>query len=98
MTRFLKSRTTLGVRSVPDAIDFYEKAVGFAVITTMGEPPTFALIGNGEAGLGYRLTARTLLKASVRSDRWDVPPEMRSFLGNGTALALQLSQSFDVVR
>ena len=52
MTRFLKSRTTLGVRSVPDAIDFYEKAVGFAVITTMGEPPTFALIGNGEAGLG----------------------------------------------
>ena len=53
---------------------------------------------NGEAGLGYRLTSRALLKASVRSDRWDVPPEMRAFLGNGTALALQLSQSFDVVR
>ena len=53
---------------------------------------------DGEAGVGYRLTSRTLLKASVRSDRWDVPPEMRSFLGNGTALALQLSQSFDVVR
>ena len=53
---------------------------------------------NGEAGLGYRLTSRALLKASVRSDRWDVPPEMRSFLGNGTAFALQLSQSFDVVR
>jgi len=53
---------------------------------------------NGEAGLGYRLTSRALLKASVRSDRWDVPPEMRSFLGNGTALALQWSQSFDVVR
>jgi hypothetical protein len=53
---------------------------------------------NGEAGLGYRLTSRALLKASVRSDRWDVPPEMRSFLRNGTAFALQLSQSFDVVR
>jgi len=53
---------------------------------------------DGEAGVGYRLTPRTLLKASVRRDRWDVPPEMRSFLGNGTALALQLSQSFDVVR
>jgi len=53
---------------------------------------------NGEAGLGYRLTSRALLKASVRSDRWDVPPAMRSFLGNGTAFALQLSQSFDVVR
>ena len=53
---------------------------------------------NGEAGLGYRVTSRTLLKASVRSDRWDVAPEMRSFLGNGTAVALQFSQSFDVVR
>jgi len=53
---------------------------------------------DGEAGLGYRLTSRTLLKASVRGDRWDVPPEMRSFLGNGTAFALQLSQAFDVVR
>jgi hypothetical protein len=53
---------------------------------------------DGEAGVGYRLTSQTLLKASVRADRWDVPPEMRSFLGNGTALALQLSQSFDVVR
>lgn len=53
---------------------------------------------DGEAGLGFRVTSRTLVKASVRSDRWDVPPEMRAFLGNGTALALQLSQSFDVVR
>ena len=53
---------------------------------------------DGEAGLGYRLTSRTLLKASVRRDYWDGPPEMRSCLGNGTALALQLSQTFDVVR
>jgi len=53
---------------------------------------------DGEAGVGYRLTSQTLLKASVRADRWDVPQEMRSILGNGTALALQLSQSFDVVR
>ena len=53
---------------------------------------------DGEAGAGYRLTSRTLLKASVRADRWDVPPEMRSFLGNGTALALQLSQTFDAAR
>jgi predicted enzyme related to lactoylglutathione lyase len=52
MARFLKSRTTLGVRDVLASIDFYEKAVGFTVLTTMGEPPTFALIGHGEAGLG----------------------------------------------
>ncbi|MDQ1478995.1 MAG: hypothetical protein QOE62_4224 [Actinomycetota bacterium] len=52
MTRFLKSRTTLGVRDVPTSIDFYEKAVGFTVLTTMGEPPTFALLGLGDTGLG----------------------------------------------
>lgn len=50
--RFLKSRTTLGVRDVRASIDFYERAVGFSVIVTMGEPPTFAMIGDGDAGLG----------------------------------------------
>jgi len=53
---------------------------------------------DAEAGIGFRVTSRTLVKASVRSDRWDVPAEMRSFLGNGTALALQMSQAFDVIR
>jgi predicted enzyme related to lactoylglutathione lyase len=52
MTRFLKSRTTLGVRNVPASIDFYERAIGFTTIHTMGDPPTFAMIGNGDAGLG----------------------------------------------
>ena len=53
---------------------------------------------DGELGLGFRLGSATLIKASVRADRWDVPPAMRSLLGNGTALALQLSRSFDLVR
>lgn len=52
MTRFLKSRPTLGVRSVPASIDFYENTIGFTVATTMGEPPTFAMLGTGDAGLG----------------------------------------------
>src|SRR6478672_1512423 len=47
MTRFLRSRTTLGVKSVPASLEFYEKAVGFAALTTMGEPPTFAIVGPG---------------------------------------------------
>ncbi len=52
MTRFVKTRTTLGVRDVPASIDFYERAVGFTTIHTMGNPPTFAMIGNGDARLG----------------------------------------------
>lgn len=51
---------------------------------------------NAEVGAGYRLTAHTLMKASVRADRWKVPPQLRSILGNGKALALQFSRSFDV--
>jgi hypothetical protein len=52
---------------------------------------------NGEIGAGYRLNAQTLLKASVRADRWVVPPALRAVLQNGTALALQVSRSFDVL-
>lgn len=38
---------------------------------------------DGEAGAGYRLTAMTLLKASVRADRWWVLPGASGFLGRG---------------
>jgi hypothetical protein len=51
---------------------------------------------NGEVGAGYRPDAQTLLKASVRADRWDVPPALRAVLRNGVALALQVSRAFDV--
>jgi hypothetical protein len=51
---------------------------------------------DAELGAGWRLDRRTLLKASVRADRWDVPAELRSTLGNGAAVALQLSRTFDV--
>ena len=51
---------------------------------------------NGELGAGFRLDARTLLKASVRADRWYVPAAMRDILPNGTAFALQVSRTFDV--
>jgi hypothetical protein len=50
---------------------------------------------NGEVGVGYRLTATTIAKASVRADRW--PSDLQSFLPNGYAVAVQLSQSFDVM-
>ena len=53
---------------------------------------------DGEAGVGYRLTATTLLKASVRADRWWVAPGATGFKGQGgPALAMQVSQSFDAM-
>ena len=51
---------------------------------------------NGELGVGYRLNAQTLVKASVRADSWRVPPYLRSMLPNGTAFALQISRAFTV--
>jgi predicted enzyme related to lactoylglutathione lyase len=48
----LRSRATLGVRNVPAAIDFYRAAVGFEPVVTMGEPPNFAIVAQGDAGLG----------------------------------------------
>jgi predicted enzyme related to lactoylglutathione lyase len=57
MTRFLRSRTTLGVKSVPASLEFYDKAVGFTALTTMGEPPTFAIVGPGDVGLGLAQVA-----------------------------------------
>jgi predicted enzyme related to lactoylglutathione lyase len=51
-TRLLRSRTTIGVSDVLASARFYERTVGFQVIVSMGEPPTFALIGSDQVGLG----------------------------------------------
>lgn len=53
---------------------------------------------NEEFGFGYRLTASRLLKASYRTDKWHVNPSNAAFVRpGGRALAVQLSQSFDVM-
>jgi hypothetical protein len=46
---------------------------------------------DGEVGVGYRLSARTLVKASYRADNWEITPATQAFLGEGSAFALQLS-------
>lgn len=51
-TQFLKARTTLAVRDVSVSIDFYRRALGFDVNATMGDPPTFAMLGIDGVGLG----------------------------------------------
>jgi hypothetical protein len=50
-----------------------------------------------ELGAGYRFTRGTLLKLAYRLDRWDVEPADRAMLPDGHSVALQLSQSFDVL-
>ncbi len=55
-TRFLRSRTTLGVRDVLVSVRFYQAAVGFEVVMTMGDPPELALIGTEGGGLGLHRT------------------------------------------
>lgn len=44
-----------------------------------------------ELGAGYRVNRRTVVKASYRQDRWTAPQR------NGRAVALQVSESFDVL-
>jgi uncharacterized glyoxalase superfamily protein PhnB len=56
-TRFLKSRTTLAVRDVNASIAFYQQAIGFEVVVTMGDPPDFALLADPTSGVGLGLGA-----------------------------------------
>jgi len=53
---------------------------------------------DGEVGAGFRASQSTLVKASVRGDRWwGLKDNQPGFLGRGGyAIALQLSQAFDV--
>lgn len=53
---------------------------------------------DSEFGAGYRLSASLLAKLSYRMDHWNITPAQRAFLGpGGHALAVQFSQSFDVL-
>jgi hypothetical protein len=65
---------------------------GFGWVTTRTD------FHDQEIGAGYRLTASTLLKASYRWDKWHVNAGNAFFVRpGGRALAVQLSQAFDVI-
>jgi hypothetical protein len=54
---------------------------------------------DGEVGLGYRVSADLLVKASLRADHWEVGASQRPFTGpGGYALAMQVSRAFDVMQ
>ena len=53
---------------------------------------------DGEVGGGYRFTPSTLFKLSARGDRWWVRSGANGFRGRGgRAIAIQVSQAFDVL-
>lgn len=63
--------------------------------TWTGRPTDF---DDGELGIGYRISASLLTKLSYRADQWHLTPAETAFLGpGGHALAVQLSQSFDLL-
>ena len=56
-----------------------------------------SVVSDGEFGGGFRPTATTLLKVSLRKDHWKPNPNPSAPHDNGYGLALQLSQSFDLM-
>ena len=66
--------------------------------TTIGGAYTGRLTDfvDGEIGGGYRITESQLLKVSVRGDRWWVRPGAGFRGQGGHAIAIQLSQAFDL--
>lgn len=50
-----------------------------------------------EAGIGFRPSAGRLVKLTWRRDNWVVDDGLRELLPNGYAVAMQFSQSFDVL-
>ncbi|MFI5042812.1 MAG: VOC family protein, partial [Acidimicrobiales bacterium] len=48
----VKTRTNFEVRDVAASIEFYGEALGLLAVTTMGDPPTFALLANAGGSLG----------------------------------------------
>ena len=51
-----------------------------------------------EGGVGYRMSPSLLLKTSYRWDKWKVTPANAGFVRpGGHAIAVQVSQSFDVL-
>lgn len=54
-------------------------------------------VSDVEAGLGYRVGVKTLVKASFRRDWWSADAAARPYLPDGYAWAVQLSQGFDLL-
>jgi predicted enzyme related to lactoylglutathione lyase len=56
-------RANLEVRDVAASIDFYGTTLGLQPRTTMGDPPTFALLANGGGSLGLAVSTSPAVAA-----------------------------------
>jgi hypothetical protein len=52
---------------------------------------------DGEVGAGFRATASTLVKLSVRADHWVPNPNPSAPSAGGRSIGFQLSQTFDMI-
>ncbi len=52
---------------------------------------------DGEVGAGFRATATTLVKLSLRADHWVPNPNPFAPSANGRSIGFQISQTFDVL-
>ncbi|HEY2064753.1 MAG TPA: hypothetical protein VGG84_02265 [Gemmatimonadaceae bacterium] len=53
-------------------------------------------VSDGEVGVGFRVSAATLVKLSGRADRWAPARSPYAPSANGRALAMQVSRTFDL--
>lgn len=67
----LKSRNTLGVRDMGRSLAFYEEVLGFQVQTSMGDPPSFAVLVRDRVSLGLVQTAHPAV-ATFACCYWNV--------------------------
>lgn len=58
---------------------------------------TSADVRDVEAAIGFRPASHQVVKLSWRRDAWRVAPEQRPYLPDGYAVALQFSQTFDLL-
>lgn len=52
---------------------------------------------DAEAGMGFRISPTTLLKVSYRREWWPVEESIKQYYPEGYAVAVQLSQKFDIL-
>jgi predicted enzyme related to lactoylglutathione lyase len=86
-------RANLEVRDVSTSIDFYRRTLNLEPLATMGEPPVFALLAAGQAGLGISQEPSPAVAAIVACyvDVTDVEEAFRRCQAAGAEVTMQLT-------
>jgi predicted enzyme related to lactoylglutathione lyase len=78
---------------VPTSIDFYRRALDLVPVTTMGEPPVFAILSGGPASLGIAQEPSPAVAAIVACyvDVTDVDEAFRRCQAAGVEVTMGLT-------